>query len=188
MITSSLTPAFLRSEMIRELRSKVESMDAFLNHHPLKVKTPYPSEAHFVLAHGRFFEPVPFPATIQRMMMPKESFWNAHSLVKRFPKKFRYVEGFASMTRLHPEPVLHAWVIDQKDCAIDPTWDNGVEYFGVEFAREYVERNGNGDLGWNSLLDGAEAILLGQHTEKDWKPKDARDANGIVKERQKKPV
>ena len=160
--------------MIQELKAKVKSRDAFLLHHPLKVKTPYPSEEHFVLAHGRFFMPIPFPKDLLAMRatrMPQECFWNAHCLVKLFPKKYRYVEGFASVTRLHPEPVRHAWVIDKEDSAIDPTWDDGVEYFGVEFAWKYVKENGNGELGWTSLLIGQSAILLGLHTERDWKPK-----------------
>ena len=112
------------------------------------------------------------------MRMPHGCFWNAHFLVKRFPKEYRYVEGFASVKGLHPMPTFHGWVIDGKDRVIDPTWEDGVEYFGVEFAREYVERNENAesgdqyaDPGWNSLLIGQDAILLGHDTERDWKPK-----------------
>jgi hypothetical protein len=123
------------------------------------------------------------------MRMPKGCFWNAHFLVKRYPKFYRYVEGVASMEGLHPEPTLHAWVIDDKDRAIDPTWANGVEYFGVVFDGAYVKRNEIKDYtnhGWNSLLEERDDLLLGKDTEKDWKPKRSnihRAKHDITKEK-----
>jgi hypothetical protein len=175
----ALKSALARSAMVRELKELVD----FLNEDPIsdppKEKLTYPSEAHFVLVHGRLFKRTRFPKDLVTMKMPRSCFWNAHFLAKRYPEQYRYVEGFSSIKELYPRPSFHGWVIDEKDRVIDPTWDNnGVEYFGVEFSREYVEKNEPPEdpdpyevPGWNSLVIGQDAILMGRDNEEDWKPK-----------------
>ena len=57
----ALRPALVRSAMVRELKAQVKALNKFLLLNPLEVQALYPNVAHFVLAHGRLFEPLPFP-------------------------------------------------------------------------------------------------------------------------------
>jgi hypothetical protein len=89
----------------------------------------------YVLTNGQFFPPQPVPRDVLRMPVTY-CFANASWLVKHFPDRFRYVEGFA-LGEL--DISLHAWCLDRENRVIDPTWGNcqlvgiGLAYFGVVF-------------------------------------------------------
>jgi hypothetical protein len=36
--------------------------------------------------------------------------------------------------------VAHAWCINSDNFVVDPTWDEGTEYFGVPFRHDYLRR------------------------------------------------
>lgn len=42
----------------------------------------------------------------------------------------RYVEGYAVPGTV-PMPMMHAWLVDAEGRVIDPTWPDGVAYYGV---------------------------------------------------------
>jgi hypothetical protein len=62
---------------------------------------------------------------------PKACFDNAYRLARRWPSRYRYVEGLAYGVI----PTHHAWVINRDGEVLDPTWQAfsrlGAEYFGV---------------------------------------------------------
>jgi len=60
----------------------------------------------------------------------KECFMNSYRLMDS--TGFTYCEGFATSDALGVA-LEHAWVIDEDGFVIDPTWEDGREYFGVEF-------------------------------------------------------
>jgi hypothetical protein len=51
-----------------------------------------------------------------------------------------YVEGYSINMWVTGHPVAHAWCIDPEGFAVDTTWKEGTEYFGVPFRAEYVRR------------------------------------------------
>jgi len=65
------------------------------------------------------------------MVEPKQCFDNAYRLARRWPKRYRYVEGIACGII----PMHHAWVLNAAGEVVDPTWSLysrlGTEYFGV---------------------------------------------------------
>lgn len=93
----------------------------------------------FVLQHGKPMERIDFPI---RLRTPKQCFMNAAHLTldKRYTRlKFLYCEGFA----LGVIPVQHAWnlvFVEGKWRVVDPTWERGVEYFGIAFKTDYLCR------------------------------------------------
>jgi hypothetical protein len=62
----------------------------------------------------------------------KQCFMNAYQLLHM--PGLSYCEGFA----MGVIPMLHAWMIDEEGNVIDPTWQDGVEYFGIELPTEFV--------------------------------------------------
>lgn len=50
-------------------------------------------------------------------------------------RRLRYVEGYAVPATV-AFPMMHAWLIDDDDKIIDPTWDNARAYFGVVIPRD----------------------------------------------------
>jgi len=49
-----------------------------------------------------------------------------------------YCEGFAINKAVNYFPFEHAWCIDHEDNVIDPTWDDGIDYFGIAFSTNFV--------------------------------------------------
>jgi hypothetical protein len=89
------------------------------------------SSCDFILKHGRKFSTG--PRSFPRWGKLKECFKNA--LEAATLHGFVYCEGYASGVI----PVLHAWCVDPKTgLVVDPTWENGTEYFGVPFQHSYV--------------------------------------------------
>lgn len=99
---------------------------------------------HFVLANGRDFQPCENPAQwIKRRGRIGNCYKNAFLLVLEHPKDLRYAEGYAArMEEGHPIICkgLHAWAVTKDGEVVDPTWKNGVEYFGVAFEFEQVRQ------------------------------------------------
>lgn len=60
---------------------------------------------------------------------------NARRAAIKRPEEIRYVEGFARATGTslgRGAPLMaHAWLVNDKDEVIDPTWDDGADYVGV---------------------------------------------------------
>ena len=65
----------------------------------------------------------------------KECFKNAYQL--SFTKNLTYCEGYA-VSKILNFPVEHAWCIDNDNNVIDPTWNDGIEYFGIPFSMEFI--------------------------------------------------
>lgn len=69
---------------------------------------------------GKGYIPRQVPKDVPRMPFGK-CFDNCALLAWQSKGKYRYVEGIA-IPLDDPVPVLHAWLIDENDRAIDPTW------------------------------------------------------------------
>ena len=85
----------------------------------------------FVLKNGQLFEPKMLPKKVRRGLM-KECFRNAALL--SMETSYQYVEGYA----LSIIPTIHAWCTDKKGRVIDPTWEDGKEYYGIIFKDSYL--------------------------------------------------
>lgn len=89
----------------------------------------------FVLRNGRQMDPSPLPSGIKRGPM-KQCYQNAGRIaLSRL--EFTYVEGYA----ISIIPVLHGWLIDSEGRVVDPTWKDGLEYFGVPISTRYLRRH-----------------------------------------------
>ena len=124
----------------------------------------YTSEADFILKNGRSFEYAALPRGV-RMGRPRECFRNAAALALRKPDMYMYVEGYAVNRWIATHTVAHAWCIGSDNFVIDPTWDEGAEYFGVPFRHDYLSRmlKARRDYG---LIDNAEMdfpLVTGAH-------------------------
>jgi hypothetical protein len=105
--------------------------------------------ARYVQENGRSYAPAPLPARMRRGPM-KQCFANAFKAAKRAPKRYRYVEGFAT----NMIPVLHAWVVDADGNAYDPTWgDEMKDAYGVAFDLDYVRKVTLRTRRWGVLAD-----------------------------------
>jgi hypothetical protein len=74
------------------------------------------------------------------MGRPRECFRNAATLALRKPDIYMYVEGYAVNRWIAMHTVAHAWCINSDNFVVDPTWDEGTEYFGVPFRHDYLRR------------------------------------------------
>jgi len=64
-----------------------------------------------------------------------ECFKNAYQMARE--NGWHYCEGWAISNNLIP--LEHAWCVTPEGVVIDPTWENGHDYFGVIFDPEFVE-------------------------------------------------
>lgn len=100
----------------------------------------------FALKHGQEFKEVlaELPKGVRQGKLG-ECYMNAYQAADADPK-LTYVEGFASAGVF---PVPHAWVVDEQDRVIDPTWggknaeavaggDRKFSYWGTKFTTDYV--------------------------------------------------
>ena len=85
----------------------------------------------FVLKNGQLFESKMLPKKVKRGPM-KECFKNAALL--SMETSYYYVEGFA----FGIIPVIHGWCVNKKGRVIDPTWEDGKEYYGIIIKRDYL--------------------------------------------------
>lgn len=69
----------------------------------------------------------------------KQCFYNATSAALDYPEQLTYVEGYAIPDSEINFPMLHAWVVDQNDQLLDPTWKNsGAAYYGIRFSNKLL--------------------------------------------------
>ncbi len=94
---------------------------------------PYSSIYDFILQEGMECVAQPRPSDIAQMEM-KQCFMNAYNL--SLSHGLIYVEGYA----LSIIPTLHAWCVDEDRKVIDPTWTDGVEYFGIPLDLGYINK------------------------------------------------
>ncbi len=130
---------------------------------PASAGRPYAGKVEFILKHGRAFEWRPLPRGVRRGAM-RHCWENAYRLAVRKPDLFTYVEGYAINTSLALGPVEHAWCIDGKGLVVDPTWEEGADYFGVPFRAEYLTRVGL--VAGCGLIENEEMgfpLLTGKH-------------------------
>ena len=104
---------------------------------------------------------------------PQDCFKNALLLVLKNPG-FIYVEGFARhlIGRNCDCIEHHAWAVDAAGRVYDPTWKHGVEYFGIPFRQDYVEKTMRSIFikGGRSLLDNSiqDYPLLRARSTRGW--------------------
>lgn len=80
----------------------------------------------------RDFTPIPRPKGM-RKRADKACYLNALRVVLKYHPAYTYAEGLAWGAELGI-PIHHAWVVDGRGNAIDPTWrEPGSRYHGVTF-------------------------------------------------------
>ena len=123
----------------------------------------YASHAEFLLRHGRSFEWHPFPRRLRRGV-PRQCYRNAARLALR-SGRFVYVEGYAVAPKIGIS-IEHAWCIDAARRVVDPTWEDGCDYFGVAFRTDYLRRvvraNRTYGLIYNTPM--GHPLLTGEHS------------------------
>jgi hypothetical protein len=70
-------------------------------------------------------------------LSPRACYSNAIQLACQSPRRFVYVEG-QGVPKLAGFPVEHAWVLDREGRVYDPTWRDGLAYFGIPFRLGFV--------------------------------------------------
>ena len=128
----------------------------------------YSGLEHFTLMHGAAWTPAELPLDIP-VGEARMCFKNAFELVMGDPRRYHYVEGYASGYI----PVHHAWAVDQQGRVVDPTWSDrrpgnpvtGRIYVGTSFNFRYVVNTLN-ETKQYSVLDQwmiGWPILTGKH-------------------------
>lgn len=90
-----------------------------------------------LVAHGREFTPARGLPNGYKMGPMGQCYANAGRLAASLDDVF-YCEGYAVKSGTIPLPLAHGWCCDRAGRVIDPTWDDGVEYFGAVFKRRYL--------------------------------------------------
>lgn len=110
--------------------------------------------AHRLLSeHGRAFAPAPYDGK-------RGTLGHCYSnCFKRMGRPLHYVEGLAVGNGV-PLPLNHAWLTEDGKHAIDPTWDVGVEYFGVEFKSDFVIEFAERIGGYAGILDSLYMLKM----------------------------
>lgn len=126
-----------------------------LGYSPLGLKY-FGSEA-LVLQEGRRFYPRPLPAETKKMK-GRECYKNA--LLYASKNNLLYCEGFAYARETGAAlEIPHAWVVDKNGYVIDPTWGEGLAYFGIAFSLDYVLKITLRDEHYGMIPD----VPLGRH-------------------------
>lgn len=90
------------------------------------------------LQHGVFMEARVVPEELKGF--PSHCYHNCQQIIRK--KKYKgltYVEGYAIAHDV-PFPVNHAWLMDEDEFVIDPTWERpGLVYFGVPLNNSWVK-------------------------------------------------
>jgi hypothetical protein len=133
----------VHDDAVDELRTYVEFV-ASLRRRDKRDGYAYAGVEDFVSSHGRVWAVSPVQKWPKIPVHFKGCFENALRLAKRYPARYRYVEGIASGRVI---PVHHAWCVDQDDLVIDPTWSKystvGGAYFGVEIPTDVASKIAN---------------------------------------------
>jgi hypothetical protein len=94
----------------------------------------YSCMEEFILKNGLLFAE---SVKVKKGRM-KECFRNAYLLADSNDKMI-YVEGYA-VSNACILPLYHAWCVDSTGKVYDPTWKDGLEYYGVPFDLNFVRR------------------------------------------------
>ena len=108
--------------------------------------------AKAVLAYGRQLFPIIEEPNWLVFGAAKQCYKNAaHTLLHR--DDVVYVEGYAIELDT-PVPIQHAWLLDQSNKVIDPTWvdSRNCAYFGVPFKGEFVKHVIRETESWSGVL------------------------------------
>ena len=98
-----------------------------------------PSLYRLMLEKGRYFGPVA-PCPQEWRGMSRLCYANSANIAISEPKRVYYCEGYA-ISKSVPwlGPTDHAWLIDAiSGLVVDPTWEDGTEYFGIAFRRSFL--------------------------------------------------
>ena len=127
------------------------------------VSMTYGSQADFLLRHGRAYAWHPFPPRLAHGI-PRQCYRNAARLALR-SGRYTYVEGCAVASRLGIT-LEHAWCIDRAGRVVDPTWEEGRDYFGVAFRTDYLRRvvRANRQFGLIHNFKMRFPLLTGEHS------------------------
>lgn len=122
------------------------------------------SVEHFVLVHGRGFVRAALPKGC-RLGPLGQCFRNSICLATS--RRLLYVEGYARW-RKDGYPFLHAWCADQDGNAYDPTWPDGMDYYGVTIDVPYaIERRKVSK--WQSVLDSPPDFAVVSGQDNSWR-------------------
>lgn len=106
----------MRDGRLVERRTAQHFIDELMRRHPSEQLPEY----HFLLEHGRYFDPTPKPDDVPLGEF-RACYRNAYRLAASRPG-YRYVEGFG-INPLEPDVLLrHAWCLDADGTVVDPTW------------------------------------------------------------------
>lgn len=115
--------------MIDEVTGYLQQVATLRARNPRPEGYVYSSVEAFVLQHGEPFGPSTWYAGAPSARQG-QCYRNAFQLAQLDPDRYTYVEGWAQGII----PVMHAWVVDEDDQVLEPTWrDGGTAYFGVRF-------------------------------------------------------
>lgn len=100
-------------------------------------KQPYTRSSYYawILKAGKSFEG---STKHVEMMRQKECFFNAQSLASSM-YELEYYEGWG-VTKTVGIPLEHGFNVNKDGNVIDATWDDGIDYFGVNIPREYIAK------------------------------------------------
>jgi hypothetical protein len=129
---------------------------------------------NFVYFHGAEFKPC---ADHRRYFRSYGGaglcFRNTLKLVRKFPSDLTYAEGFAASLfegQIRPHFGLHAWAVTREGEAVDPTWPDGTEYFGIPFDLDYVIKTNVMRKEFGVIDNYQEDFPLLAGAETDWRP------------------
>ena len=130
------------TEQDQAVASYLRTLDTIMDESPLH----YRGMTDMLIQHGRFWTVQEYPNALPTMPK-KQCFENSYQFSHHYG--FRYVEGIA----LGVIPVHHAWLVDDEDRVIDPTWATisksvrmpneinggiGTSYYGIHFPMDIV--------------------------------------------------
>lgn len=155
------------------IEAQLQALNAELALHRMIVGPAFSTIADLVLKYGYMFSRQPLPkGRWQRGL--GACYGNALWAARR--KRYIYVEGYAISEGGSGLAQHHAWVTDPANpsVAYDPTWGQGVEYFGIPFRLEYVltmfEKAGHPGL--LDIFELGFPLVSGEHSIEDaiWRP------------------
>lgn len=123
---------------------------------------PYKCMEDFFMQHGRHFIPTDrtFTTLSKHKGGKKACFANTQGYLFRHIANgagdWLYAEGYA-LGYKSPLPVYHSWLVNRHTlAAVDLTWDDGVEYFGVVFPTKFIFKNIFKAEAYQALVDNWE--------------------------------